>query len=362
MATQLGDHQEVGICLIGGTGRSGTTILRKVFGRHPSVAVAPTETRFLIDPDGLVDFFDSFAAGWSPYVFDIRIRRLERLLLDIGDSGISGRVISRLSSRSRDAGESGSKQRPRRSVHPKRVLAAAGRDARISRLLPRYPTVNLSGLWPGYRDAVNRLIESLTEFEFEGRWTGTPRWQESRIAFGPPLTKPVLARRLGDFYKEVCNGLAGGQGSTHFVEDSPLNILSFDRVLMLTPEAKLVHIYRDPRDVVASYIQKRWGWSPENPDQAAKLYRGIAETWFRVKDRLPSGSFREISLEQFCGSPKPTLKEIAGFWGLSWNDSLMTVDLSKSNSGRWRHDLDKKSQLRVTEILEPYIKAYGYSS
>lgn len=71
------------ICLIGGTGRSGTTILKNVFNNHPEVANI-TEWRITIDPDGLIGFYNTFSSGWSPFLYDIKIRRLERLLKDVG--------------------------------------------------------------------------------------------------------------------------------------------------------------------------------------------------------------------------------------------------------------------------------------
>ncbi|MPZ53403.1 MAG: hypothetical protein GEU79_11845 [Acidimicrobiia bacterium] len=40
---------------VGGTGRSGTTILAKAVSAHPSVSLVPIETRFLVDGNGLLD-------------------------------------------------------------------------------------------------------------------------------------------------------------------------------------------------------------------------------------------------------------------------------------------------------------------
>ena len=67
------------ILLIGGTGRSGTTILYKIFSQHPDIASVP-ESRFLIDPEGLIDFYFSVTKLWSPYLYDIKLKRLKHVL------------------------------------------------------------------------------------------------------------------------------------------------------------------------------------------------------------------------------------------------------------------------------------------
>ena len=68
--------------LIGGGGRSGTTILSKIFSKHSQFAVVP-EWRFVIDPDGLLDFLSSVVNSWTPYIYSLKLQRLETLLSDV---------------------------------------------------------------------------------------------------------------------------------------------------------------------------------------------------------------------------------------------------------------------------------------
>jgi len=69
------------VIFIGGTGRSGTNITKAIFAQHPKVGTLPFEHRFVIDPDGVVDFYNSYAGAWSPYMADKKIKRLEQFLL-----------------------------------------------------------------------------------------------------------------------------------------------------------------------------------------------------------------------------------------------------------------------------------------
>ncbi|MEP5072315.1 MAG: sulfotransferase, partial [Crocinitomicaceae bacterium] len=55
------------IVFIGGTGRSGTTVLAKILSSHPNMMAFDFETRFLVDPDGLLSLFHTWNNNWSPY-------------------------------------------------------------------------------------------------------------------------------------------------------------------------------------------------------------------------------------------------------------------------------------------------------
>lgn len=61
--------QTRGPIFVGGSGRSGTTILGRILGSHGDLKMVPTEVRFIVDPGGLCDLingkvdFDGFRNG-----------------------------------------------------------------------------------------------------------------------------------------------------------------------------------------------------------------------------------------------------------------------------------------------------------
>ena len=68
---------------IGGTGRSGTTIVAHLLGHHPIVAEVPFEARFHTDADGLPTLFadrESMAkfvsTMWSRWFVDCTTRQI----------------------------------------------------------------------------------------------------------------------------------------------------------------------------------------------------------------------------------------------------------------------------------------------
>ncbi len=241
-------EQDFAFCLIGGSGRSGTSILRTIFAGHPQLSDVP-EWRFAIDPDGLVDFHTSLAHGWSPYLYDLRLKRLESLLRALAHDPplrIVQSVIQRL--------------RLHRSLH--------------FNMQPRYIGLRAVDYCPKYVDLVGALLEELTAFRYQGSWTGMVAGQ---LAYAPPPEPKRLARVLGDFWRSVARCVLEHQGASHYLEKSTWNILWIDKVMDLLPEARLVHIYRDPRDVVASYVKQRW--TPSDPVLAARMYQDIMECW-----------------------------------------------------------------------------------
>lgn len=346
------------ICLIGGTGRSGTTVLRQMFARHRRVATLPTEMRLLTDPDGIIDFYDSMAAGWSPWSFDLKVRRLERFLRALDAPGLV-RVISYIQA-AVPRHLSGNGRRDSHGAvqgyHDRRTRARAMvGGSPLLRMRPQYWSINLRMACPSYSRLVDTLVDQLVELRFSGRWTGTPLYQSSSILFGGP----DVAQALASFCRSLVQCICERRGASHIVEDTPFNLLSFDRINRLLPESRLVHIHREPRDVVASYLGKRW--SPSDPVAAARFYVAIMRQWEKIRQSLPDDSYLEITLDDLVGDPEVVARQICAFWDLPWDEAVMEIDLSRSNAGRWKKDIPVDIQPTVEAIVAPYLGRTGGS-
>ena len=118
------------LIFIGGSGRSGTNILRKLLARHSKIGSLPFEYRFIIDPDGIIDFYNSFSSTWSPYYSDIKIKRLNSFLMNLSDKTID---------------------------------------------TTNYEDWELSEYFPEYIENVKKLIMDLKCFEYSGTWPGADK-------------------------------------------------------------------------------------------------------------------------------------------------------------------------------------------
>jgi len=333
-SSRIGDPFPFRVCLIGGTGRSGTTILRQLFSEHPLVAFVP-EWRFTIDPDGLADFYNTFCNSWSPYLFDVRVKRLRKLLRTLGRDRFLVRAYSYAMTRS----------------HVENWIPF--------RLVPQYAGIGIERRCPHFLQYVDELVEKLIEFSYPGQWNGTRFLEATQLSFSGNRNSRELATILGTFWRNVIRDTCQTQGAEFYVEDNTWNILWFDTLQAILPESKLVHIYRDPRDVVASYTHMRW--APKKALQAARWYKEIIKRWFNVRAKLAEGSFMEVALEDLVAHPRPVLEKISAFWELPWDDSLLHTKLDRSHIGRWKEDITPEELQAVTRELKPELSALGYA-
>jgi hypothetical protein len=322
------------IVFIGGTGRCGTSITKEILATHPLVGSLPFEYRFIIDPDGIVDFYRTYAATWSPYLADKRIKRLASLLSTLAEEPPLHRFLGNL-------------------IH---LLSSDGRC-----LTPRrYHGWNLNAHLPNFKHHVLGLLGDLTDFTFRARWVGTGSYSfRPSIWHAPAKSEEELARILGGFVRRTIRDYLESIGRICYVEDNTWNILFARELVELIPEAKILHVIRDPRDVVASLIQQTW--SPSDVQKAALWYRSLMTYWLAIRPDLPPDCYHEFNLETLVSSTEQVLREVCHFLDMPYDVALLKVDLSKSHTGRWRQELTQDEQHLVQGILADLLAQLGYS-
>ena len=138
----------------------------------------------------------------------------------------------------------------------------------------------------------------------------------------------------------------------------------FRRTLELWPDAKVLHLVRDGRDVAASWM--RLGWHG-NTWSAAREWVALLDEWHALKTNLKNDQFFELRLEDLIDRPEDLVKDICRFLGVTYQPSMLKyhkrttyAPITKSRSQRWRQDLSVY-EVRIFEaIAGSQLDKYAY--
>jgi sulfotransferase family protein len=121
---------------------------------------------------------------------------------------------------------------------------------------------------------------------------------------------------------------AARRGKTRWADKTPSHALHLEFVTTLFPDAQVLHVIRDARQVTASALS-RWGW--RRAWGMPEIWRGSVEMASTYGRGVEPGRYREIRFEQLVGATEETLKGVFDWLGESWDPRVLDYD-------RFEHD------------------------
>lgn len=267
--------------------------------------------------------------------------------------------------------------------HPQ-LIVYPEETAFFRRFLPRATGLDLEGLLALADETLIHIFEWNRESPTASQ-AGFPDRDYSAISFervrqtmrqlagqrclhpGDVLSAAVLA------YGQVSK--AATPATRAWVEKSPYNEYYAEQIFAWWPEARCVHILRDPRDNYVSYRRKHPDWQPEF----------FAANWRRsthagLENRRHFGSLRYhiLRYEDLTQSPEATLRQLAGFLHIDWDPSLaaptragaqwagnsMFSDqfqgISATPVARWRDQLPLQDAAVIEQMAGSQMKEFLY--
>lgn len=165
-------------------------------------------------------------------------------------------------------------------------------------------------------------------------------WPAQQARGGEPLRDYL--RRIGEFFEigaEKVDGLMAAAdssaafldlfmaevtrtaGKRRWAEKTTGNIRHLDRILEYWPEARIIHIIRDPRDVFASFRRsEKYGGVTDYANLWCD-YLGDVER-FKRELTLDRGNYLEMRYEALVRDPVGQMKTVIGFLGEDWEDAV----------------------------------------
>lgn len=337
-----------------GVGRSGTSLLQSMLAAHPEIAMLP-ET----------GFFRRYCAGrvgpnfWSA---------LGSAFVSASGGGRSGGPVpapggsgSAAKGALSGAGASdladGHAERYDDDV-TRRLIALRARDERLQRIA--------EGCW---LEAVERL-RSAEAVEADNPGTGAIDQALLVELYRALLSREVAAQQAGRAAAEI-----------RFTADKDPRLVEYLPLLKRAfPESHIVHIVRDPRDVLLSKSTAEWSRHRSWPANlaAGRFQLDLADTFAGV---TYGWRYHLIRYEDLIAYPERTLRRLVNSLDLDYREEMLAFSdaaarltsesdtawkretagpLLSGNSGKWQAGLSG-TQVRATEaVLKRWFQRYGY--
>lgn len=127
-------------------------------------------------------------------------------------------------------------------------------------------------------------------------------------------------RRIADFFGGIHTDYASGRGKARWADKTPLYALAIPFVTEVFPDAQIVHVIRDGRDVVVSH-RKRFGyWSAVKCVVKWPRYIHTARAAGRS---LPPDRYHELRYEEAVREPEKALRGLFEFLGEPWEPEVL---------------------------------------
>lgn len=249
--------------------------------------------------------------------------------------------------------------------------------------------------WPSRLNGViyRRLLKNQTE---KGRLRFAPseayRLLEREVS--PLLSNPIrdltredvtpwLAERLTRLFTEVTRAQQRSRMLHKFTGWPRIGFL--DEVF---PESSYVHVVRDGRAVVNSWLQMQWWrghrgpagwhWGPmparyqeewERSGRSFVVLAGLAwlilmDAYDRASSRLPSERYLQIRYEDLVRCPVEVFRVVCEFLGLEWTKEFESVvsryGFQTSRLEAFRKDLTCQQVAQLDGLLAPRLAELGY--
>jgi tetratricopeptide (TPR) repeat protein len=193
------------------------------------------------------------------------------------------------------------------------------------------------------------------------------------------LDPAVLADLRLRYWARV-RAMAGEVTGRVFVDMNPFNGIKLPIIARLFPEARILIMRRDPRDVVLSCYRINFTPSPaayafSDIEEAARHYDALMRLTETCRERLAL-AFHEVWYHRLVADFEPTVRAMADFVGIEWTDDFHAFDKTARSrgvrtasatqvrrglydgGGRWRRYGEQLAP--ALPILAPWVERFGF--
>lgn len=221
---------------------------------------------------------------------------------------------------------------------------------RFKRLLPYYGTLER-------RENRLRLIKDiLGSYDYRHKFQG-PDLDPEHLCDELPIAT------YRDLVESIMHHKAKACGKQYWADKTPYYAYYIPEIMELFPEARVVHIIRDGRDMALSVFRQSWG--PKNAYMAAVRWRRFLDHVDRPRSLLQADQFYQLRYEDLLTAPVETFGRLMSFLQFPASTTEIWARecenyLQRDNHAKWRTKMSHQDCTIFESVAGGYLETHGY--
>ena len=167
---------------------------------------------------------------------------------------------------------------------------------------------------------------------------------------------------------------ARAESKSRWGDKTPYYVMHTDKILEWFPDAQIVHLIRDGRDVALSLFRRRHDFMVYNTYYAAEYWESFVAKGRALGRQLPPDKYMELRFEDILASPREMLEKLCEFLTVEFTEALFDIQPSEKksktplvhqplkvdNAGKWHVQMTPSQVHAFERVAGETLEACGY--
>ena len=211
------------------------------------------------------------------------------------------------------------------------------------------------------------------------------QWRFADLEISEEELRAIITRGDGSaraIFLGILARWAAREGKPRAGEKTPNHFKLVDRIAAVFPEARFLHLYRDPRDVALSMHELSWSTGPAALRRYARTWTKAMRRHLDYARRLGPDRYHALKYEDLVEAPESALQRVCDFLGEAYDPAMLRhhersergymerekswkaladTPVSKARVGRYRENLTPRQIRLIERTAAPMMREMGYA-
>jgi hypothetical protein len=328
---------------IGGTGRSGTSVMGSLLNSHPQLVLPAHENKLIVERGGLRDIVEQLSARYDMKRRHYVIAEFVRWATKLRTLGFQNAELNTRVNALRQQG-----------MDFQKASEIVGRESNAPFSIH---AIGSSFGAAHYDDCIRKLVWRLCASILREGMVDTEGLMKP-FFFPRAMSRDEALDACRTFLEELYAPILTRSGAVRWCDDSPDNWLYLDFLHDLYPAMRFIHMIRDPRDVAGSYVNQVW--APSDPAITVSMFKAQFADYEAIKARVPAECVLEVRMEDLSADSAAVMERVARFLGVDSEFDLSLFRRERTNTGSYADKIGAENVALIEDELGAWMRKHRY--